>query len=70
MHGLTTEQQHQLLSLLAQLRPASSFHLLQALAAREVEGITGTLVIKIPRKTSDPVDIAFVGGDATLKLEM
>lgn len=69
MHGLTTEQQ-QLLSLLAQLRPASSYHLLQALAAREVDGITGTLVIKIPRKTADPVDVAFVGGEATLKLEM
>ena len=60
----------QLAELLGDLRPASRFHLVQALMAAETDDITGTLVIKIPRKSTDMVDVAFVGGDATLNLRM
>lgn len=52
------------------LRPASRYHLLQALAARDVDGITGTLVVKIPRKPDEMVDVGFVGADAELTLKM
>lgn len=58
-----------LLRMFRGLRPASRFHLRQALAAQDVDGVTGTLVVKIPRKPG-PVDVAFVGGEARLQLDL
>lgn len=69
-HVELDDDEARLLALFRDLRPASRFHLLQALAARETPGITGTLIVKIPRKPDEVVDVAFVGGDAELRLKM
>lgn len=58
--------------LLAQqsLRPESLFALAQAATAVETEGVSGTLVVKIPRKKTAPVDISFTTGPAKIELEI
>lgn len=58
-----------LAALLDGLRPASRFHLETALAAARAEGVSGSLVITIPRKPGDPVDVSFVGGTTRLIVE-
>jgi len=60
----------QLVGLLSDLRPASRFHLETALAAARTEGVAGTLVINLPRKTSDLIDVKFVGGETRLILDV
>lgn len=64
-----SDDEANLLRLFRDLRPASRYHLRQALAAADVEGITGVLVVKIPRKAG-PVDVAFLGGEATIRLDL
>lgn len=46
----------------ANLRPASRWALMVAASALGTDGITGTLVIQIPRSAKDSVDVAFVAG--------
>jgi hypothetical protein len=48
------------------LRPASRWALEVALKALATEGVTGTLVIQIPRQCRDLVEVAFVAGAAEL----
>lgn len=60
----------QLGDLLKDLRPASRFHLITALRAAATEGVSGTLVVSIPRRPGDPVDVSFVGGQARLALDV
>lgn len=62
------DYEEDLLRLFRDLRPASRYHLMQALAAQDVDGVTGTLVVKIPRKAG-PVDVSFIGGQVKLTLE-
>lgn len=51
-----------LADLLADLGAGSLFHLRTALQARQVEGVTGSLEIHIPRKGRDHVDVTWRGG--------
>lgn len=59
----------ELAELLAELRPASRFHLMTALRAAQTEGVGGALVIEVPRKGRDPVEVTWVGGRPKLTLE-
>ncbi len=57
-------------NLLVDLRPASSYYLSQALMAAGVEGISGTLVIRLPsRNGKDKPDVTFIGGTIKMILE-
>lgn len=60
----------QLADLIKDLRPASRFHLQTALQAAATEGVSGTLVVSIPRRAGDPVDVSFVGGQTRLVLDV
>ena len=51
------------------LLPESRAALAHALAVAGIEGVGGTLVIKLPRKSSDPVEVRFVTGNTSIKLE-
>jgi len=51
------------------LRPESLFALASAAQAVETEGISGTLVVKIPRKPGAPVDVQFSTGKTGLVLD-
>lgn len=55
--------------LAAGLRPESLFALLSAGQAVETEGISGTLIIKIPRKAG-PVDVQFTTGPTRIGLDV
>lgn len=61
--------QERLLALLERLRPQSVAALQHAMAVAAIEGIEGTLIIQVPRKPADPVDVAFVTGRARLSLD-
>jgi hypothetical protein len=52
------------------LRPESLFALAQAAQVVETEGVSGTLVVKIPRKKTAPVDVQFTTGPAKIELEL
>lgn len=52
------------------LRPESLFALSNAAMAIETDGISGTLVVKIPRKKTAPVDVQFTTGPAEIRLEL
>lgn len=52
-----------------EVRAASQWALDVALRARATDGITGTLVIQIPRNGSDQVEVAFVAGKTQMALE-
>ena len=52
------------------LRPDSLFALLTAVSAIETEGISGTLVVKVPRKTGAPVDVNFTTGSTHIGLDV
>jgi hypothetical protein len=54
----------------AALRPDSLFALLTAANAMETDGISGTLVMKIPRKKDAPVDVNFTTGATHIGLDM
>lgn len=58
-------------SLLAKpgVRPESMFALLSAASAIQTEGISGTLVVKIPRKEGAPVDVNFTTGATHVGLD-
>jgi len=56
--------------LLANLRPASRFHLETALSAAATEGVSGTLVVSVPRRPGDPIDVSFMGGQTRLVLDV
>jgi hypothetical protein len=51
------------------LRPDSLFALLTAANATETEGISGTLIVKVPRKLGAPVDVNFTTGSAHVGLD-
>lgn len=54
----------------ADLRPDSLFALLTAVNAITTEGISGTLVVKVPRKTGAPVDVNFTTGSTRIGLDV
>lgn len=51
------------------LRPASQWAVDAAVNARLVDGVAGTLIVKIPRKPGDPLDVAFVTGEPRLEIK-
>ncbi len=54
---------------LTELRPASRWALGAAIMAMETDGVAGALVVKVPRKTSDLLDVSFVAGPCRMMLE-
>jgi hypothetical protein len=52
-----------------ELRPDSLFALLTAATAAETDGISGTLIVKIPRKFGH-VDVQFTTGTTHIELDM
>ena len=52
-----------------QLRPESLFAICNAATAATQDGIGGTLIIKIPRKITAPVDVHFSTGPAEIRLD-
>ena len=53
----------------ADVRPDSLFALLTAANAVTTEGISGTLVVKVPRKQGAPVDVNFTTGSTHVGLD-
>jgi hypothetical protein len=51
------------------LRPESVFALLTAAHAIQTEGISGTLVVKVPRKAGAPTDVNFTTGSTHVALD-
>jgi len=51
------------------LRPDSLFALLTAAQAITTDGISGSLVVKIPRKGGAPVDVNFTTGTTHVSLD-
>ena len=52
------------------LRPDSLFALASAAQAAETDGISGTLVVKIPRKAGVPIDVNFTTGSTHIGLDI
>lgn len=52
-----------------ELRPESLWALRQAAMATDSEGISGVLVVKVPRRESGQVDVQFTSGSAQISLE-
>lgn len=52
-----------------ELRPDSLFALITAATAAQTDGISGTLIVKIPRKFGH-VDVQFTTGSAHLSLDV
>jgi len=52
------------------LRPDSLFALITAANAAETEGISGTLIVKVPRKPGAPVDVNFTTGSTHIGLDV
>lgn len=50
-------------------RDAADFHLDNAVRARAYDGPSGSLVLEVPRKQNEPVEITFLG-EARLTLEV
>jgi hypothetical protein len=67
--GAVSERVERLAALLGELRPQSLAALEHALSVASIDGVEGTLVIKVPRKSSDPADVSFVTGRARLSME-
>lgn len=51
------------------LRPESLVALQHALAVAQIDGVGGTLVITVPRKTSGDVEVRFTTGSVRITLE-
>lgn len=56
--------------LLQQMSAESRFHLATALNAAQTAGVGGTLVIDVPRKNTDHVQVKWLGGGHTLDVEI
>lgn len=50
--------------MLSLTRDAGDFHLDTAARAAGTEGVTGALVLELPRKPNQPTEVTFVGGRA------
>lgn len=59
----------QLAALLSNLLPASRVALEQAVAVAAIDGVGGTLVVKVPPKPTAPLELSFTTGRAKLTLE-
>jgi len=68
---VTQEEAAALVALLLQsdLKPDSLFALLTAANAAKTEGISGTLVVKVPRKDGAPVEVNFTTGATHVGLD-
>jgi hypothetical protein len=51
------------------LRPDSLFALITAANAAQTDGISGTLVVKVPRKSGAPVDVNVTTGSTHVGLD-
>jgi hypothetical protein len=60
---------YELAALLSDLPPQSTAALAHAVAVARIDGISGTLIIKIPSQTARKVDVSFVTGKARLEIE-
>jgi hypothetical protein len=60
---------YELAALLSDLPPQSAAALAHAMAVAKIDGVAGTLIIKIPSATARKFDVSFVTGKARLDLE-
>lgn len=68
---MTQEEAAALVAVLlrSDLRPESLFALITAAQAIETDGISGTLVVKVPRKAGAPTEVNFTTGKTHLGLD-
>lgn len=66
----TAELAVRLADLLAVSSPESLFHLETALAASELSGVGGTLLVEVPRRAGEHVKIKWAGGSTGLSLPL
>lgn len=60
---------NRLQKLMTNIRPRSQFALKAAMEASSTEGIVGTLVIQIPAKCDEPVEVFFSSAPVTIVSE-
>lgn len=59
----------QLTPMLSLVRDSATFHLETAARAAGTEGVTGALVLELPRKPNQPTEISFLGGRPELTIK-
>lgn len=59
-----------LVPMLSLIRDDAQYHLDTAARAAQYEGVAGTLVLGVPRKSNQPTEINWLGGKAELKLSV
>lgn len=59
----------QLTPVVSLVRDSASFHLDTASRAAGTEGVTGALVLELPRKANQPTEVSFLGGRPELVIK-
>ena len=59
----------QLAPMLSLMRDSADFHLDTAARAARTEGVTGALVLELPRKANQPTEVSFLGGRPQLTVQ-